>query len=295
MADKIKPYTELRNKLRTIRTYKSKKPFKQLDIPGDFISAVRKREEDCKGRKSAAEKASLLWFLEKLIREARIFDNGSFLLREPTIERFKAILHVGWGMDCFSDTGFDYSRFTTVIETSADHKYRLLALEPVGVIYTAAQQRLRSFIMGINIPYFPDSGMLSSFFNNFSEPEMQMISHGFGRGIYFKVFSLRSALKEVMNCPSFFNPLYSIRGVAFAFTIVNSIHLDSVCRTARKLVDRNVGREECRYFSEGVSSALSFLEWNSPGLLESLEKNTITEGAKEMEKAHRAEGGVYKL
>lgn len=204
-ADKVKTFRELPNKLRTIRTYKSKKPFKHLEIPRDFLNAVRRYERNSKRRKCAAEIASLLWFLERLIREARIFDNGSFLLQAPTIERFKAALHIGWGMDCFSDTGFDYSRFTKVIETSADPKYRLLVLEPVGVIYTAAQLRLRSFFIGVNTPSFPSPWVLSSFFNNFSEPEMQMISHGYGRGIYFKVFSLRSALKAVLNCPCFFN------------------------------------------------------------------------------------------
>ncbi len=294
-ADKVKAYRELFNKLKTIRTYKNKKPFKHLELPEDFLNAVRRCEKDQKERKCAAEKASLLWFLENLIRKARIFENGSFLLREPTIERFKAILHVGWGMDCFSDIGFDYSRFTTVIEPSADSNYTLLSLEPIGAIYTAAQQRLQSFIFGVNIPPFPDPEMLSSFFNNFSEPEMQMISHGYGRGIYFKAFSLRSALKEALNCPCYFDRFYSIRGVAFAYTMVNSAHLDKVFFTARELVCNNVGRDECRYFSEGVSSALSFLEWNSPDLLESLEENTIIEDAMEMVKTYQAVGGVYKL
>lgn len=294
-VDRVKVYRELRGKWRTIRTYKSKKPFKDLKNPGDFLNAVRRCEGECEGRKCAVDKAALLWFLEKLIREARVFDNGSFLLREPSIERFKPIFHVGWGMDCFSDTGFDFSRFTSVIEASADPKYRLLAMEPVGVIHIAARQPLRSYIIGINIPSFPDPEGLSAFFDNFSEPERQMISHGYGRGIYFKVFSLRSALKEALNCPCFFNPCYAIRGVAFAYTMVNGAHLDRVFLTARELVCKNVGREECRYFSEGVGSALSFLEWNSPGLLESLEENAIVECAKEMLKAYRADGGVYKL
>ncbi len=224
-----------------------------------------------------------------------MFDNGSFLLQEPTIERFKPVLHVGWGMDCFGDTGFDYSRLTSVIETAADPKYRLLALEPIGLSYTAARQPLRSFIVGVNIPSFPDPGGLSLFFDNFSEPETQVISHGYGRGIYFNEFSLRSALREALNCPGFFNPCYAIRGVAFAYTMVNGAHLDRVFFTARELVCKNVGREECRYFSEGIGSALSFLEWNSPGLLESLEENTIIEQAKEMFNSYRTDGGVYKL
>jgi len=294
-TDRVAAYREFRNKLRTVRTYKSKKPFQHLHAPGDFLNAVRCCEGDCEKRKCAADKAVLLWFLEKLIREARVFDNGSFLLREPAVERFKPILHVGWGMDCFSETGFDYPRFAAVIETAADPKYRLLALEPVGMVYITARLPFRSFIIGMKIPPFPDPGTLSSFFDNFGEAETQAVSHGYGRGIYFKVFSLRTALREALDCPCFFNPCYAIRGAAFAYTMVNSTHLDIVFHTARELVCKNVGREECRYFSDGVASAVSFLEWNSPGLLESLEENIIVEQAGEILNAYRAEGGVYKL
>lgn len=293
--NKVKAYRELRNKLKTIGTYKNEKPFKHFKTPGDFLNAVQNCEKDCLSRTSAAEKASLLWFLEKLIRKARIFDNGSFLLQDPTIERYKPILHVGWGMDCLTDTGLDFHRFTAVIETTADHKYRLLAIEPVGVLYTAAQQPLRSLIIGINIPPFPGPLALQSFFNCFNETERQMISHGYGRGLYFKVFSLRSALKDALNCPCFFNSNDVIKGVAFAYTMVNNSHLNKVIQTDRLLVCNNVGREECRYFSEGISTALSFIEWNSPGLLERLEENAIIEDAKEMVKAYLADGGVFKF
>lgn len=77
--------------------------------------------------------------------------------------------------------------------------------------------------------------------------------------------------------------------------MVNSRHLHRVFLTARELIRHNEGREECRYFSEGVGSALSFLEWNLPGLLESLEENIIIESAKEMVKKYLADGGIYKL
>jgi hypothetical protein len=94
-ADQVGVYIMLRNKLKTIRTYNSRKAFKRLNTPGDFLNAVRRIESESEKRKSASEKAASLWFLERLIREARIFDNGSFLLAEPAIERFKPILHVG--------------------------------------------------------------------------------------------------------------------------------------------------------------------------------------------------------
>jgi hypothetical protein len=294
-ADQVGVYIMLRNKLKTIRTYNSRKPFKRLNTPGDFLNAVRRFESESERRKSAAEKAASLWFLERLIREARIFDNGSFLLAEPAIERFKPILHVGWGMDVLSETGFDFSRFTTVIKNSADPKYRLLAMEPIGIIYRAGQQPLRSHIIGLNFPPIPDQKSLSAFFAHSSEAETQMISHGYGRGIYFQAYSLCSALKKARDCPVFFNTLYSIKGIAFAYTMVNGSHLDKVFLTADKLASSDLGSEEIRFFHDGLTSALSFLEWNLPGLLEMLEENSYTEKAREMVKSYRASGGVYRL
>jgi hypothetical protein len=294
-VNKVTAFRELRNKLKTFRTYKSKKPFKHLKTPGDFLNAVRQCEEAFQSKKCTAEKTALLWFLEKLARKARVFDNASFLLQNRSIERFKPILHVGWGMDCLSETGFDFPGFAKVIETSADRKYKLLAMEPIGVIFIAAKQPLQSAFIGINTPTFPDKEGLNSFFENIGEEDTLMISHGYGRGSYFKVFSLPSALKEALNCPNFFNPNYAIRGVAFAYTMVNNSHLDKVFHTARTLVCNNVGREECGYFSKGISSALSFIEWNSPGLLETLEENDIIANAKELLKNYHSAGGVYKL
>jgi len=292
-VNKVKAYRELRNKLKTIGTYKNKSPYKHLKTPDDFVNAVQTCATET--RRSVAEKAALLWSLERLAREARVFDSGAFLLREPSIERFKAILHVGWGMDLFSDTGFDFSRFATILETCGDPKYRRLAMEPIGVMYTAAGHPLRSSFIGIKIPPFPNSEALQLFFHQFNEPERQMISHGYGRGLYFKLFSLPAALKQAMKCPRFFDSGYAVRGVAFAFTMVNNSYPKRIFLTARTLAENNAGREACRYFGDGISSALSFLEWNSAGHLETLEENSIIASAKKMVKTYHADGGVFKL
>jgi len=294
-ADQVGVYIMMRNKLKTIRSYNIRKAFKHLNTPGDFLNAVRRFESESERKKNAAEKAASLWFLERLIREARVFDNGSFLLAEPVIERFKAILHVGWGMDVLGETGFDFPRFSTIINRWADPKYRLLVMEPIGIIYIASQQPLKSNIIGINIPPIPDQKSLAAFFTHFNEAETAMISHGYGRGIYFQAYSLCSALKKARNSPGFFNTFYSIRGIAFAYTMINSTHLDKIFLSADKLASSDLGSEETRFFHDGVISALSFLEWNLPGLLESLEENKYIEKAREMVKSYLASGGVYRL
>jgi hypothetical protein len=77
--------------------------------------------------------------------------------------------------------------------------------------------------------------------------------------------------------------------------MVNGSHLDKVFLTADKLASSDLGSEEIRFFHDGLTSALSFLEWNLPGLLESLGENKYTEKAREMVKSHRTSGGVYRF
>jgi hypothetical protein len=194
-----------------------------------------------------------------------------------------------------SGTGFDFFRFSKAVENSADGKYRLMALEPIGIIYIASQYPLRSALMGINIPRFPRKKSLNSFFHNFNKPEIEVISHGFGRGLFFQAHSLSSAIKNALANPDFFYAPDSLRGIAFAYTMVNNRHLDKVFITADKLASRNAGNEMVRCFQEGICSALSFLEWHMPGLLESLMETTYTRKAKEMLLSHRSDGGIYRL
>lgn len=294
-VNQIDVFTLNLNKLRTILTYRSNKNLKSLKTTGDFVKIVRGLESESRWGKSAEKKAASLWFLEKLIAEARIFNNGSFLLLDTKIERIKPALHVGWGMSAFGEIGFDFPRFSRAITNSADHKYRLLTIEPVGVIYTASQIPLRSCLMGINIPVFPDQHTLSKFFLNFSELETQALSHGYGRGLFFQAGGLCSALKKGMACPGFFEPFFSIKGIAFAYTLVNIKHLDKIFLSTNDLVANKLGREEARYFQEGISSALSFLDWHFPGLLEPLEVNAYTQKAREMVQSFQTDGGIYRI
>ena len=57
-ADQVGVYIMLRNKLKTIRTYNSRKAFKRLNTPGDFLNAVRRFESESERKKNAAEKAA---------------------------------------------------------------------------------------------------------------------------------------------------------------------------------------------------------------------------------------------
>lgn len=294
-TDRIGFFGSMRNKVKTIRSYNRVKNFKSFHSRQDFIQAVVNPLPPLSSFERPITKASRLWRLERIAREARAFDNGSFLLKDPRLERFKPILHVGWGMDAIAETGFDFLSFSRNIEISTDPKYRLLVFEAAGVICVAAAQPFKSALIGIRVPRPFSREGLERFFQFIGQPEIDMMSHGFGRGLYFKTFTLRSSLKQALSCPSFLHPGLAVRGVGFAYAMVNCESLPDVFFTANRLKEVKKDLEEITFFREGIVTALSFLEWNFPGLLGTLQTNDFTQIARQKLQSYQAAGGVFSL
>lgn len=294
-TDRIGFIKSLRNKLKTIQYYNRVKKLKGLRSRQDFIQAVLNPSPSLSNFESPIAKASRLWLLERIARQARSFDNGSFLLRDPNLERFKPILHVGWGMDVIAETGFDFLSFSQIVEKSADPKYRPLVFEAAGVICVAATQPIKSALIGIRVPQSFSKDGLERFFRFINQPEVDEMSHGYGRGLYFKKFTLRSALKQALSCPSFFHSGLVVRGVGFAFAMVNCASLQEVFSTVECLKKDKLGLEEIKFFQEGVVTAVSFLEWNFPGLLDTLETSEFSQNAWKKFRSYLEAGGVFSL
>jgi len=288
--------TSLRRKAMVVAAYNRKAGFRNLRSPADYIDTALNLSHTGAEAKKPITKASLLWRLERLAGEAAAINRGSFLLRHPEAERFKPILHVGWGMNILAETGLDYDKFSEVINTAADPRYRLLAVEPAGVMLVAAGQRLKSRLIGIRLPQNCREKRRRDFAGKFTaEEEIRMISHGYGRGLYFQALTLRSALKEAQTGPPSIHPGFAVRGVGFAFAIVNISSLVNIWRTAARWEAENPGRKEPRHFNDGIISALSFLEWNFPGLLDSFEEGEFIQSARRQVRIYEEAGGVFSL
>lgn len=283
----------VRNKLITIRSYNRVKNIKALRSREDFVRFVLNQSLFPSGQEKPIAKASRLWRLERIAREARSIDNGSFLLRDPRLERFKPILHVGWGMDVAAETGFDFPRFSRIVAKTADPKYRLMVFEGAGVICLAASQPRRSSLIGLPVPRTFGRNILSRFISGIDRKTLDMMSHGFGRGLYFKTLTLRSSLKRALSCPSIFHPGPAVKGVGFAFAMVNCRSLPDVLFTADRLREKKDGLEGIEGFTDGVVTALSFLEWNFPGLLDTLGAHDIVQAAWGKLRSYQEAGGVF--
>jgi hypothetical protein len=283
----------MRNKLITIRSYNRVKNVKSLRSRQDFVRFVLNPPLSLSGQEKPIAKASRLWRLERIAREARSIDNGSFLLKDPRLERFKAILHVGWGMDAAAETGFDFPRFSRIVADTADPNYRLLVFEGAGVIGLAASQPRRSALIGLPVPRTFSRDVLARFIRSIDRQALDMMSHGFGRGLYFKTLTLRSSLKRARSCLPFFHPGSAVKGVGFAFAMVNCQSLPGVFMTADRLKESKDRMEGIECFTDGVVTALSFLEWNFPGLLGTLGSHDITQAAWAKLRSYQEAGGVF--
>ncbi len=281
------------NKLATIRSYNRVKNIKGLHSRQDFARFVLNQSLSPAGQEKPIAKASRLWQLERVAREARSIDNGSFLLKDPRLERLKPILHVGWGMDVAAETGFDFQGFSRAIAGAADPKYRLLVFEGAGVICLVASQPRRSSLIGLPVLRTFRRDMMEHFIRHIDRQALDMMSHGFGRGLYFRTFTLRGSLKRALSCPSFFHPGSAVKGVGFAFAMVNCRSMPDVYAVADRLNKKNQGLEGIDRFTEGVVTALSFLEWNFPGVLRTLESHDITQAAWTKLRSYREGGGVF--
>lgn len=291
--DRIGFFGSLRNKLTTIRSYNCTKHCRNLHSRQDFIQAVLNLSSSISDLERPIARASRLWQMERISRAARFLENGSFLLKDPTLERYKPILHVGWGMDVIAETGFDFQSLSRIIEKSADPKYRLMVYEAAGIISIAAALPLRSALIGIPVPRSFNLDGLEKFIRFIDRPEMDMMSHGFGRGLYFRKFTLRSSLHCAISRPHLFHPGVAVKGVGFAFAMVNCRCLQEVFFTADRLREDKIGGEVVEFFREGVATAVSFLEWNFPGLLGTLGAGDITRIASDKLRSYRKAGGVF--
>jgi hypothetical protein len=103
------------------------------------------------------------------------------------------------------------------------------------------------------------------------------------------------SLKRALSCPSLFHPGLAARGVGFAFAMVNCESLQDVFYTADRLKEDKKSLEEIEFFREGIVTALSFLEWNYSGLLDTLETNDFTQIAWHKFRSYQEAGGVFSL
>lgn len=271
IVDPIGRWTAFRRSLRPLRVIAERDPEGPLPreslLQGVEEICARAVASDRLGRRSEG-----LWRLEKLGFQYCRHGRGTlceFLIPESV----QPILHVGMGIAATETAGFEIDRVGEIIDTQADPEHGLFSFESVGCIWAVyASPIYRTFfrwVSGAGIPVTklpPWSSLISSV----PEEIGRVMSHGYGRTLYFKHLSVRRAVKVAQGVRSL-NVEAACQGIAFACAMLNHEDLESILRQAPSRADSDVAAGLRR----GVVYALAFWEWTYGDVLDCLDSPTF--------------------
>lgn len=210
------------------------------------------------------------WAMEKTASEYFKQAYPAASLRDPQLpDEVRPIAHCGMGIGAVERLGFEPQVLLPAIRACAHPDYWLFACESIGAMLGVYEPGpFLSLARGLNalglIPMValsrPDPGRYR---DAFSHEEWELISHGFGRLLYFRNHSLAHALEAAARAADFEYEC-AVRGIAFALSMVNS---RDVRRVMSRVYDFPSGKTRDS-FEQGLVYALVFWEWMSPGFLE---------------------------
>ncbi len=210
------------------------------------------------------------WAMEKTASEYFKQTYPQASLRDPQLpEEVRPIAHCGMGIGAVERLGFAPDVVLPAIHSTAHPDYRLFACESIGAMLGVYEPGpFLSFARSLHALGLIPMVLLSrpdprEYRAAFSAEEWDLISHGFGRLLYFRNHSLAQALAAAQRAEAF-EYTACVRGIAFALSMVNS-------RDVRQVLSRVYAFPNGRTrdaFEQGLVYALVFWEWMSPGFLE---------------------------
>jgi len=124
------------------------------------------------------------------------------------------------------------------------------------------EQSLPRIMLGLKPLHRPEPQGFIKFF----APEIQrLISHGYGRLLYFNSLNLAATVRNIAARP-FLQAPAAIQGAAFGYTMVNNADLWTVLETGNGFEDSELKAA----FRNGLIYGLEFWEWETPGFLRTL-------------------------
>jgi hypothetical protein len=256
-------------------------------------------QQSASGTAGMHEKAIAFWKMEN-VGAAFLRNAGpGQTLKDPRLPvEILPIAHCGIGIGAVELADFKPGRLKELIDSISHPDYRLFAFENVGAMlgvyepdaFTAMSKGLALFgVLPIAPLHHPGhDGYLKAF-----EPEQRrLISHGYGRMLYFKQFTLARAVRSA-RAAACFDFGACIQGMAFAYSMVNSADLHRVWLAGELIRQAQVRAR----FADGLVYALEFWEWMAPGSLDTLAPRTdfarlLVQSAREGIAAGRRRGAL---
>ncbi len=213
------------------------------------------------------DKSVGLWQMEKLgFSYCRHGDNT---LRDAAIPiAIQPISHVGLGIAATESGEFSARKIIDLIEPRAHPDYRLFAYESIGCIWAVYAdrwyRRVFRFVSQVQMPSYT-LPVWSEFVDAFSPDIQWLVSHGYGRTLYFKDYDVGRAIRRAAGLESV-DTAAAVHGIAFAYAMLNYQDLHRVLDVGRDLRDQAIAQA----FRSGLVYALAFWEWAFEGFFDSL-------------------------
>jgi hypothetical protein len=249
-------------KLLAFRTVSQKTMDGQLSQE-DYIARWFAEQKTAEQSKETAVMTAGLWRMESLgVTYARQTPAGK-TLNDPTLPlACRPIVHVGMGAGSVEVSNFDPNKITETIESLSNPSFHLFPYESLGAMLGIYEKSLPRIMLGLKPLNRPEP---QGFIKCFSAEIQRLISHGYGRLLYFNSMNIAVTVRNIAARP-FLQAPAAIQGMAFAYTMVNNADLWTVLETG-------TGFEEPKLkvaFRNGLIYGLEFWEWESPGFLRTL-------------------------
>lgn len=239
----------------------------------DFIETIRNVQAEACRSDSVAEMTLALWHMEKLgfsLAAGRLA--GTTLHDERIPPEVQPIAHAGMGIAAIWLHGLQPAAVADFIDRFAHPGFQAAAYESIGAGLGVYTQRLFKFIFQLTAGMpFPSVGTPrpAAFLEAFLEALHRLISHGYGRALYFQSPGIGRALRAAQNT-GFADAASTVHGAAFAYAMVNHAQLPAVMDVALQLEDTGLAAA----YREGILYCLGFWEWAFPGFLRLLPSPT---------------------
>lgn len=289
----VSPWKAWMRKSDTIRSVASR--MDRLDSDR-LRERLRRIQEGTLDSRDGLQVTRSFWIMEKTASEYFKQNHPGAHLRDPELpEPVRPIAHCGMGIGAVEHLGFDRDVVWNGILSCAHPDYRWFACESIGAMLGVYQPgpflMMAKGMSGFGvIPMAklvqPD---LADYRTRFSPEEWILISHGFGRLLYFRNHSVGKAVSAARQAKTF-DFLSCVRGIAFAMAMVNSRDVGKVLAREYEFPDPAVADA----FERGLVYALVFWEWMSPGFLDRFTngagsfRRRSTRARAEMAEAHRS-------
>jgi hypothetical protein len=275
IIDPIPAWTGWLRKMTTFR-YVSAAEFRQPMSQQEFVDKMSAIQCRAVGTPDMMVKTTGFWAMENLgatfVRHAR----SGHTFNDPHLPvEVRPIAHCGMGVGAVEVSDFEPGKLVSLIESMSNPEYKMFGYENVGSMLGVYEPDLfttmaKGFSLLGLLPIAPLHWPEPDVYLRAFEPEVRrLISHGYGRMVYFKGHSIASAIRTAAQSKGFdFGAC--VQGIAFAYSMANNSDLHRVWR-AGEIMD---GLAEGRFFNDGLIFAMEFWEWMSPGTLDTFAPRT---------------------